>query len=62
MYSVYLIVYLYFKMTSRLVPTLEEDDRLVPLLRSMTNVYFGQDYSKKAAAGTITAEMIDGVR
>ena len=50
------------QMTSRIVPTLEEDDRLVPLLRSMNKVYFGQDYSKKSTTGAITAEMIDGVR
>ena len=50
-------------MTSRIVPTLEEDNRLLPMLTNLSKRYLGTDYAnKKATAGLITADMIDTVR
>ncbi|KAI0232795.1 DNA primase large subunit [Lamellibrachia satsuma] len=44
---------------SRALPNLEEDNRLLPMLSSMSKSYLGQDYGKKTSAGQITADMID---
>lgn len=50
-------------MTSRALPQLEEDNRLLPMLSGLSKRYLGQDYSsKKSNVGKITAEMIDSVR
>ena len=52
----------YHQMTSRIVPSLEEDNRLLPMLTSLSKRYLGADYSnKKSTAGLITADMIDAV-
>ncbi|XP_048758836.1 DNA primase large subunit-like [Ostrea edulis] len=47
-------------LTSRALPQLEEDNRLLPMLSGLSKRYLGQDYSsKKSNVGKITAEMID---
>ncbi|XP_062578501.1 DNA primase large subunit-like [Saccostrea cucullata] len=47
-------------LTSRALPQLEEDNRLLPMLSGLSKRYLGQDYSsKKSNMGKITAEMID---
>ncbi|XP_052686031.1 DNA primase large subunit-like [Crassostrea angulata] len=49
-------------MTSRALPQLEEDNRLLPMLSGLSKRYLGQDYSsKKSNVGKITAEMIDSL-
>ncbi|XP_064606726.1 DNA primase large subunit-like [Liolophura sinensis] len=46
--------------TSRALPHLEEDGRLIPLLNRLSKCYVGQDYTtKKSSAGKITADMLD---
>ena len=40
---------------------MEEDNRLLPMLASMSKSYLGQDYGKKTSAGQITADMIEMV-
>ena len=51
-----------FQVTSRALPQLEEDQRLLPMLSSLSKRYLGQDYTnKKSNTGKITADMIDGV-
>ncbi len=45
-----------------MLPTLEEDDRLIPMLNTLSKRYLGQDYDvKKIKAGQVTADMLDGV-
>ncbi|KAK2181133.1 hypothetical protein NP493_409g01000 [Ridgeia piscesae] len=44
---------------SRALPNLEEDNRLLPMLASMSKSYLGQDYGKKTSVGQITADMIE---
>ncbi|XP_022318289.2 DNA primase large subunit-like [Crassostrea virginica] len=49
-------------LTSRALPQLEEDNRLLPMLSGLSKRYLGQDYStKKSNIGKITAEMIDSL-
>ncbi|CAL1538917.1 unnamed protein product [Lymnaea stagnalis] len=46
--------------TSRALPSMEEDGRLLPMLCGLSKRYLGQDYSaKKQNVGVITADMID---
>ncbi|XP_050403414.1 DNA primase large subunit [Patella vulgata] len=46
--------------TSRALPHLEEDERLLPMLCGLSKRYLGQDYTnKKPSAGQITADMIE---
>ncbi|KAK3590768.1 hypothetical protein CHS0354_017284 [Potamilus streckersoni] len=46
--------------TSRALPHLEEDDRLLPMLCGLSKRYLGQDYSnRKINVGQITADMIE---
>ncbi|CAH1774494.1 unnamed protein product [Owenia fusiformis] len=48
--------------TSRAVPHLEEDDRLLPMLTSLSKRYLGQDYNnKKSTTGEVTADMVNGL-
>ncbi len=50
-------------MTARTLPHLEEDDRLLPMLSSLSKRYLGEDYSKKkVTAGQVTADMLDMVK
>ncbi|KAK3090826.1 hypothetical protein FSP39_014955, partial [Pinctada imbricata] len=47
-------------MTSRALPHLEEDNRLLPMLSGLSKRYLGEDYgTKKNNAGQVTADMID---
>ncbi|KAL5022677.1 hypothetical protein ScPMuIL_001832 [Solemya velum] len=46
--------------TARVLPHLQEDDRLLPMLCGLSKRYLGQDYTaKKSNIGQVTAEMID---
>ncbi|KAH9504634.1 DNA primase large subunit [Bulinus truncatus] len=46
--------------TSRALPAMEEDGRLLPMLCGLSKRYLGQDYSaKKQNAGVVTADMIE---
>ncbi|XP_064626555.1 DNA primase large subunit-like [Lineus longissimus] len=46
--------------TSRALPNLEEDERLIPMLSGLSKAYIGEDYSnKKTPTGVVTADMID---
>ncbi|RUS79036.1 hypothetical protein EGW08_013193 [Elysia chlorotica] len=46
--------------TSRALPSMEEDGRLLPMLSGLSKRYLGQDYSvRKTNVGAITADMID---
>ena len=50
-------------MTSRALPQLEEDARLLPMLSGLSKRYLGQDYAnKKPVSGSISAGQIDGVK
>ncbi|XP_059157003.1 DNA primase large subunit-like [Physella acuta] len=47
-------------LTSRALPSMEEDGRLLPMLCGLSKRYLGQDYSsKKHNVGVVTADMID---
>ena len=50
-------------MTSRALPQLEEDDRLLPMLSHLSKRYLGQDYANKKPSENqnINAGMIDSV-
>eukprot|EP01137_Pigoraptor_chileana_P008783 Opistho-2@56107 len=43
--------------TERALPSMEEDDRLLPILQSVTKQ--GPEYSRKASAGKVTLDQID---
>ncbi|KAI8787471.1 DNA primase large subunit, partial [Biomphalaria glabrata] len=46
--------------TSRALPNMEEDGRLLPMLCGLSKRYLGQDYGvKKQNVGVVTAEMIE---
>ncbi|XP_045160511.2 DNA primase large subunit-like [Mercenaria mercenaria] len=46
--------------TARALPHLEEDERLLPMLCSLSKRYIGSDYNlKKNSVGQVTADMID---
>eukprot|EP01135_Chromosphaera_perkinsii_P005511 Nk52_evm60s352 gene=Nk52_evmTU60s352 len=46
--------------TSRVVPTMEEDDRLLPMLLNLSKQYLGSEYDTKSmVAGKITPSQID---
>jgi DNA primase large subunit len=50
------------QVTSRLLPSIAEEERLMPMLSNLSRQYLGQDYTnRKAAAGQITADMLDSV-
>jgi DNA primase large subunit len=51
------------QVTSRALPNLEEDERLIPMLSGLSKAYIGQDYtSKKTPTGVVTADKIDEVK
>ncbi|XP_011270829.1 primase, variant [Capsaspora owczarzaki ATCC 30864] len=49
--------------TSRALPNLEEDERLVPLLNALAKQYLGSDYlsQRGQVTGNITSEQVDGL-
>ena len=48
--------------TSRALPTLEEDERLLPMLTTLSKQYLGQEYGTKGALhGAVTAAQIPGL-
>lgn len=50
-----------FEVTSRAVPNLAEEDRLVPMLNNLSRQYLGADYGHKASAERVTVDQVDGV-
>lgn len=51
-----------FQVTTRALPHLEEDGRLLPMLCGLSKRYLGQDFNaKKSNVGEITADMIETV-
>jgi hypothetical protein len=50
------------QVTSRLLPSIAEEERLMPMLSNLSRQYLGQDYTnRKAVTGQITADMLDTV-
>lgn len=47
------------QMTSRALPNLEEDERLVPLLNGLSKQYLGASFSGKNITGNLTADQVD---
>ena len=48
--------------TARVLPALEEENRLMPLLNAVSKCYVGNDFTnQKTKVGQITADMIDMV-
>lgn len=46
----------------RVLPALEEDDRLLPLVTGLSERYVGKDYSKQEKSEGIAPGMVDDVR
>ena len=46
--------------TAKVLPSMEEDDRLLPILQNMSQINVGADYKARVTDG-ITADAVDSV-
>jgi len=51
-----------FEVTSRAIPGLAEEERLMPVLGNLSRQYLGPEYgSHRASSERVTADQVDGV-